>query len=314
MIRPRVPDLFVALALALTLAGVSVAAAQPNLAADQAFDRGRALLRAGDRAGACAAFREAEALRPSAGVELNLAPCLEADGQLVASAAMLEQARGRAEADGQTARVELATRELTRLRGLIPTIALGGDGVVALTIDEVVIADPAAPVAVDPGVRRVRARWADGATLERALTIAASERIVLDPPSVAPVTGPVVEGPPPRPRARSRVLPIAVTGAGVALAALGTGALVLAYGHDADARDACPVPTACPDAARRDRADRSNELAVRDARIGAVALAGAGVTLAAATWLWLRRTDSDRPRPAVAVAGNHLAVTISGSF
>ena len=314
MIRPRARDLARA-GLGLAVAA-TVAAAQPNLSADQAFDRGRKLLAAGDRDGACAAFREAERLRPSTGVELNLAPCLEADGQLVASAAMLGQARQRAAADGQTARVEHADRELARLTALIPTIALDGAEPVALVIDGATVEELTAPAPLDPGVHVVRARWADGATLERSVTLAAGDRLVLAPPAI--VAAPVVVSEPPRPRAarrsRSRALPIAVTGAGIALAAVGTGLLVVAYGHDADARAACPMPAACPDDASRHAADRANQLAVRDARLGAVALAGAGATLAVATWLWMRPGPRDRAQPSLALSSDQVAVTLGGSF
>ena len=106
----------VAVAVAVaTLATVGVAVAQPGRegdAADIAFFRGRALMEQGDRAAACAAFRESEALRPAAGTELNLAACLEADGHLVDAAAMLEQARARAQGRAEASRFAKAVRDL----------------------------------------------------------------------------------------------------------------------------------------------------------------------------------------------------------
>lgn len=308
------------------LATAGVAVAQPGRdgdAADVAFFRGRALMEQGDRVAACAAFRESEALRPAAGTELNLAACLEADGHLVDAAAMLEQARARAQGRAEASRFAKAVRDLAALRERIPVIVVarpaGRRAVVR--VDSVAVADVDAPIALDPGAHRVEVTWDDGAARDEVVTLREGQRLTLTPPPSADARAdddaPVAAPPPtvaPRatPPHRSR-LPLVVGGAGALLIGAGAYALVTARGLDADARASCPDPTACPDDASRDRADDLNRRAVRDARIAVGLWIGAGVAVSAATYLWLRGR-ADRASPTIAISAGGAAVGYAGSF
>lgn len=308
-----------------TLAMVGGAAAQPARggdAADVAFFRGRALMEQGDRAGACAAFRESEALRPAAGTELNLAACLEADGHLVDAAAMLEQARARAQGRAEASRFAKAVRDLAGLRARIPVIVVarppGRRAVVR--VDSVAIADIDAPIALDPGAHRVEVVWDDGPARDEVVTLREGQRLTLTPPPSAASArdddAPVVASAPrpaPVASARRSRLPLVVGGAGALLLGAGAVAFVTARGLDADARAACPAPQACPDVTTRDRADDLNRRAVRDARIAVGLWVGAGVAVSAATYLWLRGRP-DRAAPTVAIGAGGAAVGYAGSF
>lgn len=310
----------------VTLATVGVAVAQPGRdgdAADVAFFRGRALMEQGDRAAACAAFRESEALRPAAGTELNLAACLEADGHLVDAAAMLEQARARAQGRAEASRFAKAVRDLAALRERIPVIVVARPSGrrVVVRVDSVAVGDVDAPIALDPGAHRVEVTWDDGPARDEVVTLREGQRVTLTPPPVtapARATEPAVVAPTPAPAPRSPPphrsrLPLIVGGAGALLVGAGAYAFVTARGLDADARARCPEPAACPDTATRDRADDLNRRAVRDARVAVGLWVGAGVAVSAATYLWLRGRP-DRAAPTIAIGAGGAAVGYAGSF
>lgn len=74
--------------------------------ADEAFERGRGLLTAGDYPSACAAFEESRALDPAPGTVLNLGICHEKQGKFVAAVEFYKNAalafgKGAARADAE---------------------------------------------------------------------------------------------------------------------------------------------------------------------------------------------------------------------
>jgi hypothetical protein len=83
------------------------AEAAPRDDATRLFVEGRELLKRGDRARACARFRESQALDPRVGTLLNVARCAEEEGHLLAAVKAWRAAVAMANANGD-ARVALA--------------------------------------------------------------------------------------------------------------------------------------------------------------------------------------------------------------
>lgn len=188
----------VALSLALAPGALgSVARADERSDAAALFDRGRALVKAGDHEAACPLFERSLALVPALGTELNLARCYVETGRLVAALALFEALVPKTVEAKQPQREALARAGVEELRGRVPRLvisrgaALAAD--VAIRIDGAEV-DATAPVPVDPGRHEVTA---DGA---RTIAVTAVEGelqpVALEPaparsaPAVAPAPAP----------------------------------------------------------------------------------------------------------------------------
>ncbi len=139
-----------ALVVVLTLALASRAHAQRAEAQD-AFERGRKLMKDGDYFAACAAFETSLKLEPVTGTLYNLGLCHEKQGRLASAWAELKQVaetdtnKGRA-ADA-TKRVAALEPRLTRMKLVVPDpvpgLAIERDGIDVTTfVDQPVPVDP----------------------------------------------------------------------------------------------------------------------------------------------------------------------------
>lgn len=212
----------------LTVAIASVAAAAPS-PADEAFERGRALMTAGKIAEACAAFEDSLRLDFQYGTLFNLAQCDARRGKLATALAAYRRIAG--EDTANATRAARARELAAALEPRVPhlRITLTG-GTAQVTLDGAPI-DIAGPLAVDLGAHVVAAGGAqrsvtvanEGDTVEVALALAAPSPAVASaaPPREAPPPGPPPMPPPPH---RSRVPALFTLWAGSAVA--GTGLVI----------------------------------------------------------------------------------------
>src|SRR5687767_15052938 len=80
----RFPFVLSLIALGCVL-GAPSALASDTVAADAAFQEGRALMASGDLAAACARFEDSRRHEPAVGTELNLGECYERLGRLASA-------------------------------------------------------------------------------------------------------------------------------------------------------------------------------------------------------------------------------------
>jgi hypothetical protein len=187
-------------ALALVLSLSAPAFAQGTGAGEQAFREGRALMQAGDFAGACAKFSESQRLEPAPGTLLNIGQCEERQGHLVAAreayekaAAAYSQPERRTFAQGRASAVE------AKIPKLFVKLAAGAPRDTAVRAGETPVAI-GKPVPMDPGdvallvtapgrqSQRVTVTLHEGQTLE----------IAVEPGGAAPAGAkdPGAKGPP----------------------------------------------------------------------------------------------------------------------
>jgi len=230
------------LALA-AVAGVAAAAPSP---ADEAFERGRALMTAGKIAEACAAFEDSLRLDFQLGTLFNLAQCDARRGKLATALAAFRRI---AREDTANATRAARARELAdALDKRVPhlRIALAG-GTAQVTLDGAPV-DIAAPLAVDLGTHVVAAGREqrtitvakEGETIDVALALAPPPPA---PPPAPPPTTPMPRevpppGPPPMPppphRSRAPALITLAVGAAVAGTGLVVGGFAWARWRDAE--------------------------------------------------------------------------------
>ena len=235
----------IAAALLLSLAVAGVAAAAPS-AADEAFERGRALMTAGKIAEACAAFEDSLRLDFQLGTLFNLAQCDARRGKLATALAAFRRI---AREDTANATRAARARELAdALDKRVPhlRIALAG-GTAQVTLDGAPV-DIAAPLAVDLGTHVVAAGREqrtitvakEGETIDVALALAPPPPA---PPPAPPPTTPMPRevpppGPPPMPppphRSRAPALITLAVGAAVAGTGLVVGGFAWARWRDAE--------------------------------------------------------------------------------
>ncbi len=280
-----------------------------------AFDRGRALLKAGDWDGACAAFGESERLAPAVGTELNLAPCLARAGQLLAAVELLAKAEAGASALGESAKLARARADLAALRARIPTVVarVPAGRTIALAIDGAAVASPTAPTPVDPGPRVLTITWSGGAPIERTVVLAEGEALVLEAPPIEVVAASTSRRSPARPAPRGsgrRIAAYAVGGVGLAAVVGGAAALAIGLGDRADAEDLALDPSAGDE--RFARASELHADGTATANLGVGLMLGGGAAVVGATYLWL--TGRSSTAPTVSVGSGGLLVGYAGAF
>lgn len=163
-------------------------------AAQELFDRGRALMKEGRSAEACPLFEKSQELDPGLGTQFNLADCYEKVGKLASAHALFSRVAESARATAQQQRARVAEERAaavaprsSKLRIVVPAgqgsgLRIERDGV-ELSAEEWNV-----PVPVDPGVHRVRA-WGPGLgqwATEVSVTVEGSVREVLIPASDEP--------------------------------------------------------------------------------------------------------------------------------
>jgi tetratricopeptide (TPR) repeat protein len=132
-------------------------------AAQALFDRGRALVKQGRTREACPLFEKSQELDPGLGTEFNLADCYERLGKLASAHALFARVAESARATAQEKRARVAGERAAAVAPRVSklVITVPGDQAAGLRIErdgvEIAVAEWNVPVAVDPGVHRVRA-------------------------------------------------------------------------------------------------------------------------------------------------------------
>jgi hypothetical protein len=254
-----------------------VVSAQPK-PADESFVLGKALMDQGRVAEACAKFAESLSLERRGGTLLNLASCREKEGRHATALRLFEEAKDRAVKDGRSDRVDLARREIDRLRARLswltvraargaaaPDLVVQRDGELLAPerwgVIEAVDPGPHTVVAVAPGRPRFEVTVTVGEAGDAQVVEIPAPATEKPPPPTPPVpverppspvpapvlvpaasapSVPAAPAPPPPPRAWVRPVGGVVTGLGAA--AFVTG---LVFGANAirDVRESDPL---CP--------------------------------------------------------------------
>ncbi len=167
--------------------------------ADRAFEEGRALFAQGKVGQACRQFATSYALRPRHGTLLNLAVCLEENGDQIAALSRFQESLTAAISDGRADRVELAKTHIDRLRSQLSwlTIQLQGTDPPGLRIwcdDAVVAGDWHKPIPVKAGKHVVRASATGRVPFEGSVAAAAGARQTIEVPALAVLAAATSEG------------------------------------------------------------------------------------------------------------------------
>jgi hypothetical protein len=174
-----------ALLLATTLMPQRAAADSPDprRESDRLYYEGKALYEEGSNiAEACAKLEQSLVLLRRGGALRALALCREAEGKPVAALALFEEAIRLAERDGDTARQQIARKQLDELQTKLSWIALaigsGGADIPGLAIMHDGAALPqekwSSPVAVDPGAHVIAATAPGRESFEASVAIASA--------------------------------------------------------------------------------------------------------------------------------------------
>lgn len=298
------------LALALALALVSSPAFAAKSKGDEAFEKGRAALAAGDYAGACALFEESVRLDPAPGTVLNLGICNEKQGKYLAAVGHYKNA---ALAFGKApARLDAEKRAAEAERKVALVIVrrspnLPADARISINGRQLTPEELEQPMRIDPGPVELSVD-ADGfernVTPVRAESGMQSEAIAVQGARLSTKTVVKIEvrddGSP------LRTIGFVVGGVGVASVVVGGIAGILAMGQAGIYRDACDrraVPNVC-DQRGFDSAQSLKTLAP----LSTITLIAGGVLVAGGvTLILLAPKGSTTEKPAV----GHLQFTPS---
>lgn len=272
---PKIASLASACALAMTITATSSSAYAAPSEAQERFEEGRALLKAGRAADAIPKFVASIAAEPTIAALLNLADCYERIGKLASAHARFRQAQELARSK-DAVRSEEARKRAEILEPRLSTITLlppaQTDGA-RVWVDgvEVPSAEWGKPRPYDPGAHEIVSQdrrgarrtstaevpSTDGARITSPILTAETNDAKVAPPAVAPI-GPA---PPPERSEASPVRTVGIVTGGVGLAVLATGIVtgVIALGAKSDLTDACAAYPRCP-------ADKRGELVDLDDR------------------------------------------------
>ena len=305
----------------------SVAQASPEQA-DAEFERGRALLRFGDYAGACAAFEHSQALDAQFGTLYNLANCYAKRGMTASAWKVyreLEQHDTNAKRrDDAALRARELEAKLSKLRVTAPSpgwrVTLNGVDVSAL-VDTDTPVDPGVyeVVATAPGQPRFHAtaRLGDGEAVTVAIRTRGEAPDVVDPfnGNISAGPHPVLDAhplPPDPAYMRRRTYAITAIVGGGAIMLVGLALANNAHGTWDDVHELCPPSTGCPDEFTQQTRD---ELAGRahGRTVGAVTLLliGGG---AVGGGIYLYKTNKRSDAATVRVAPAAGGIVLSGRF
>lgn len=315
----------------IVCAVATVASAQTNKAtAIKLFDEGRAQMKAGNFAEACAAFEKSQELDPANGTLYNLASCYVKLNKL-ASAWTAYRTLGDTDSNEQRRTDSLAQAKALEPRLPKLVLTLAGERPADLRVDldgrDITLA-LAVDNPIDLGKHTLTARatgYADWTqtieiTLEGKTTAVEIQLVKQDtPPPTEPITPvtPVVPEPPTQDTGVPFSPKVGLIVSGVGVAALATGVVfgLVARGHYSDAQFLCGEEDQLCNPADVDTANGSVDSARSAATIstitviGGAALVGAGIGM----YLYARSAES-----AVQVTpgggGSALGVTLGGSF
>lgn len=222
------------------------------------FDEAVALMAAGHFDEACPKLAESQRLDPAGGTLLNLASCLENQGQLASAYATYADALGAAVRDGRKDREALVRERLAAIQPRIPRLELrvaGATPGLEIKLDGTKLGATSwrSALPMDAGSHTLEASAPGHAPWTHPFVVTAdSARVTIDVPALAALPAappPRATTPPPSPGAApgSDGRPLATglwIGGGVAAAAgLVVGAVALASKGVSD--DHCPTPTTC---------------------------------------------------------------------
>jgi len=306
------------LALAM-LAGV--ARGEGN-AADEAFKKGRELLKDNKFKEACEQFEKSQALDPQLGTQFNIAQCDEKIGKLASAMAIYRELAAK---DANAARKAASSERVTSLAPQVPKLIVqiaSAPAGLTVQLDGRAIA-PNAPVELDFGDYTVVVHaggFTDFTSKVHVADAGRSTTLVVALVPVAPVVGhdtgiethePAPAGPAPSHRKTYAVATIAAGGA-VAVTGLVFGVMARSKWNDATA--ICPA-SACASQADLDRANALRDSANSRATLSTVLVIGGGVLAAAGVALWVTAPSEQH---AVALtahpSGDGAQVTLSGRF
>lgn len=259
--------------------------------ADELFQRGRALLRDGRVAEACAVLEESQRLDPAGGTLLNLSRCYEGLGRFATADAVLARALEAAIARGREDAIAFVRGEQARLAPRIDRVRLAlpplpADAMVRLDARVLGAADRTRPIPVDPGAHEVVVIARGHATSRTAFQIVATPytggrmvEVRVAPLAAEPRTKTPRDG-----TADSR--DAMVTTGGVSLA---TGSLALVIGAALgiasivewnDVEERCPSNPCDDEVARSDARSAQTMADVSTGLfVGGLSAAGIGITL-----------------------------------
>lgn len=313
------------LAVALACLGLVVATPRPAHAdshsvANDAFDRGRKLMKAKQYAEACAAFEQSQQLDPQFGTQFNLADCETALGKLTAAwAGFRELARADTNKDRRALAAKLAGDLEQRLPHLTLQAPAPPDGLVILLDGKDSTALVGEAIPLDLGAHAVVARAPGFVELTRPITVdqeASSQTVVVHleptPPPVDPAPAVAVAPVGPDPAdgltrsghsRRRTVGAVAVVGGGAVLVGgLVAGGLAYRAWHDATGCDTCTGDD------RRSRSQHAQLLG----NVSTVLVVTGLVAASAGVYLW--KTSSSSALVAPQGGPDSVGVAILGSF
>lgn len=305
--------------------------AQPPSVAEQRFNEGLALLRAGDLAAACPKLEESVRLDPAPGAKFRLGECYEGLGRLAAAYRMFREVEADTRVEDTVEREQQVRAKLDELEKRVawlvvrapesvrtlPGFTISYDGF-TLSAEDL----RASRVPVDVGAHTFVVAATGHAPFERTITTTLAEPATLAVPVLEklPDAQPVTLAPPTTPAAEpstittGRVVSLVLFGASVAALAPGValGAVALSDWDDALARCEGGDRTRCPDDAIADGA-AAYELGV----VSTALWIGAGAFAAGGLVLWLA-TPPDEVGASVAVQptalGAGAVLTMRGGF
>jgi hypothetical protein len=326
------------------------ALAQNPSPADTAFEEGRALMKSGDLAAACAKFEESDRLEPAAGTLLNLADCYERVGRYASAWRAFTAGAEAADHLGQFDRARRARERAAAVRDRLATITLVVPSAIAsaeIRLDGEAVPQGAWGAAwpVDPGPHTIEASAPDRRPWSAQIIITRdAERVSVTVPDLSPADGTVASvvlpsggdrressstsssGSPapvdPKPEAASKPGAAHRTGAyalgGASLVAIGIGtfASLQALSKRDDSGAHCSADDSCDPEGLRLRAQSRSA-----GNVATVSFEVAGALVAGAVVLWITAPDPSPARaagwrrPALGVTlGERSGVVIRGAF
>jgi hypothetical protein len=308
-----------------------------SAAATAQFDKGRALVKAGKYAEACAAFEHSQKLEPLSGTLYNLAGCYVKLGKLASAWVAYREL---AQRDTNAARRTDAGRKAKELEPRLPrlliktsaspsdlAVTMNDQDVTALLgVDNPVDLGSYKIVAKAPGYRDQHATVevvAEGKTatvtleLERAPVIAPPPRVADEPIRKQPVARPAdPEDDAPAPPSRRRTYALITAGGGLALVATSVAFGGLARSKWSDVKALCGDDLVC-ETDQGDEGNRLSDAAHRNATIATGLAIGGAVAIGAGAVLWLTapsRADRTALRVLPTAGASSVGVTLLGGF
>ncbi len=333
----RVASSALAIACAIAVGGVGLAHAET---ADEAFHRGRTLLKARKYAKACAAFEASQKLDPSLGTQFNIAQCDEHIGKL---ASALEIYRGLADHDTNAQRKAISAKLAARLEPRVPRLQLQVEprppGLV-VTIDNVPCGkacDPSSSKPIDLGTYTIEVTAPGYRPRATRVTVSLEGKVVLVPiqlerapkseqattasdypappkREVAPTPAPAVhdraEGPS---QSRRKIYAKVLLGASVAQLAGGIALGLLARDKWDQAKQLCGGTQTCPDPFVAADANDLADAARLRGNVSTTLFVGSGVAAAVGIVLWVKAPE--QPVQVTATVGGHdVGIVARGRF